>query len=111
VCGPCQIILVKATGRWGCARHDGSCAGGVVGAQAGEAGVWLCCLNDTRLALPVIRGPAYLLVIDHTSLSLPIMSSEDLPLPYGWIKEVDPKSNHPFWVCDMPFPSTYCIYD
>jgi hypothetical protein len=39
-----------------------------------------------------------LFVIDHTSFPPPIMSSDDLPLPYGWIREFDPKSNHPFWV-------------
>ncbi|KAH9984176.1 hypothetical protein BJV77DRAFT_1039197 [Russula vinacea] len=33
------------------------------------------------------------------------MSSEDLPLPYGWVQEFDPNTNHPFWVCDMPLPS------
>jgi hypothetical protein len=26
------------------------------------------------------------------------MSSELPPLPYGWIQELDPKTNHPFWV-------------
>jgi len=24
--------------------------------------------------------------------------SEELPLPYGWIREFDPNTNHPFWV-------------
>lgn len=35
------------------------------------------------------------------------MSSEELPLPYGWIQEFDPKTNHPFWVCDVSFPSPH----
>jgi len=26
------------------------------------------------------------------------MSSSDPPLPYGWVQELDPKTNHPFWV-------------
>jgi len=26
------------------------------------------------------------------------MSSSDLPLPYGWVQEFDPKTNHPFWI-------------
>jgi len=26
------------------------------------------------------------------------MSSSDLPVPYGWTQEFDPKTNHPFWV-------------
>ncbi|KAI0307704.1 hypothetical protein B0F90DRAFT_48884 [Multifurca ochricompacta] len=26
------------------------------------------------------------------------MSSEQLPLPYGWVQEFDPSTNHPFWV-------------
>ncbi|KAF8481077.1 hypothetical protein DFH94DRAFT_737849 [Russula ochroleuca] len=26
------------------------------------------------------------------------MSSEELPLPYGWVQEFDPNTNHPFWV-------------
>jgi len=25
-------------------------------------------------------------------------SSDSLPLPYGWIQEFDPNTNHPFWV-------------
>lgn len=28
------------------------------------------------------------------------MSSEDeFPLPYGWVREFDPNTGHPFWVC------------
>ncbi|KAI0257663.1 hypothetical protein BJV78DRAFT_1164216 [Lactifluus subvellereus] len=26
------------------------------------------------------------------------MSSEDPPLPYGWVREFDPSTSHPFWV-------------
>ncbi|KAH8982597.1 hypothetical protein EDB92DRAFT_1893789 [Lactarius akahatsu] len=26
------------------------------------------------------------------------MSAEQLPLPYGWVQEFDPNTNHPFWV-------------
>ncbi|KAI0068319.1 hypothetical protein BV25DRAFT_1911313 [Artomyces pyxidatus] len=26
------------------------------------------------------------------------MSSDELPLPYGWVKEVDPRTDHPFYV-------------
>jgi len=26
------------------------------------------------------------------------MSSQELPLPYGWTQEFDPKTDHPFWV-------------
>jgi hypothetical protein len=43
-------------------------------------------------------------LIYHSSLSTPIMSS-DLPLPYGWTQEFDPKTNHPFWVSNTSFPS------
>jgi hypothetical protein len=39
------------------------------------------------------------------------MSSEYPPLPYGWAEEFDPKSDHPFWVCDMSFPLPYAVED
>jgi hypothetical protein len=46
--------------------------------------------------------------MQHPTVSPPIMSSSDLPLPYGWVQEFDPNSNHPFWVCNMSVPS--CIH-
>ncbi|KAF8497159.1 hypothetical protein F5888DRAFT_330351 [Russula emetica] len=57
--------------------------------------------HGAALALPVvIRGlqricPFTAHPSHHPSL---IMSSSDLPLPYGWVQEFDPKTNHPFWV-------------
>ena len=39
------------------------------------------------------------------------MSSTELPLPYGWVQEFDPKTDHPFWVRDMSFPSSFYIDD
>lgn len=48
----------------------------------------------------------------HTSFSRSTMSSEELPLPYGWVQEFDPKADHPFWVCDMSFySSNYTMTD
>jgi len=35
------------------------------------------------------------------------MSSSDLPLPYGWVQEFDPKTNHPFWVSNTSVLSLF----
>jgi hypothetical protein len=50
-------------------------------------------------------------VIHHSSLSPPIMSSSELPLPYGWTQEFDAKTNHPFWVSNTSIPLPYDIRD
>jgi hypothetical protein len=61
------------------------------------------CYKRTATNLPFTAHPSH-----HPSL---IMSSSDLPLPYGWVQEFDPKTNHPFWVSDTSVPSPYYIHD
>jgi hypothetical protein len=65
-----------------------------------------------RRYMPYVRQPArcgtlrYKQARTHpkarSSLSSPTMASEQHPLPYGWVQEFDPKTNHPFWVRNSP---------
>lgn len=67
-------------------------------------------VRPTGQALLFIKGPNRVL-IQHSTLSPPIMSSSERPLPYGWVQEFDPKTNHPFWVSNTSVPSPYYIHD
>ena len=45
--------------------------------------------------------------VHHSFFTTTTMSYDNATLPDGWIREIDPNTQHPFWV--RTTTSTYCV--